>query len=154
MKRKDPASIRQVAEALGLPRSTARDWIERPDFPRRREDGSWDREAIEAYAATRRPAEDTETAPEAGDGPDYYRERARKMRADADRAEHELALRRGELIPAGDVEASWSQNIGRLFAELDKGLTRAAPKLPKLAPAEILKELRNVVRAARENCAL
>jgi len=59
--------------------------------------------------------------------PDYEEARARKVAAEAEIAELELAKVRGELVVADDVVTAWSDTLASLKAKLVSVPSKAAP---------------------------
>lgn len=53
-----------------------------------------------------------------GQGSELNRQRTRKLRADADRAELELAKARGEVAPISEMESVWQQACGVIRANM------------------------------------
>ena len=84
-------------------------------------------------------------------GTDYEQERARKMRADADKAELDLAERRGELVSAAKVREE-GFTLGSAISQRILGIPhRIAPELASLDdPREITRFLEVELREALE----
>ena len=82
--------------------------------------------------------------------PDYYIERARKMKADADRQELEVKRINGELLPASEVYASWSKQVNDIDQVMKKTNAALARKLAGLDTPAILLKLNDAWHDARE----
>ena len=135
-------NIAGIARALGQNSKTFHSWTKRPGFPDKGDDDQWSVPEISAWIASNATGQ--------SENPEFEFERARKMRADASKAEHDLALRRGELVAKVDVERIWSQKNAELFQLIDKHFAKIAPKLSGRTPAEILKALKEMMRTVRE----
>ena len=81
----------------------------------------------------------------AGRGHDYQKERARLTHHQAERAELENAITRGELIPASLVEETWTSDVLRMRARLLAMPSKIAPTLSGL---NTYSETLEVIKAA------
>ena len=136
------SNVVRLADHCGIPRRTFSDWTKAKDFPAKSAKG-WLVSEVVAYAESKQKP----------DNPEWEFERARKMRADASKAELALAQQKGELIPAGEVERVWSQKNAELCAMVGKAHARIAPKLSGLDAPAILKALNEMWRKIREESA-
>jgi phage terminase Nu1 subunit (DNA packaging protein) len=150
-----PDSLKSIADFVrysGRAKATVREWIDtgRLVIP----EGGLSHAETDAFMASLKGrntrTKDDPEQPIDGDTPDYYIERARKMRHSAELEGLKLAHQKGELIPAVEVEREWSGIMGALRANVEGELVKIAPKLAKLPPAQILKELRSAWRRAQE----
>jgi phage terminase Nu1 subunit (DNA packaging protein) len=86
--------------------------------------------------------------------PDFGVERARLIKAKADIAEMEASGRRGELLPAEDVEAAWTAVLARLRARLLVLPDRLAPLChEETTIAGVRDQIRKAVREALDELA-
>lgn len=69
---------------------------------------------------------------------DLNRERARLAKAQADRTEQDLAVRRGELIPVGAVLQQWSDVLAAVRAKLLSMPSKLGPQLVSISDAGII----------------
>lgn len=74
-------------------------------------------------------------------------ERARLLKAQADKAELQVAAARGELLPAADVERRWSDVLRGVRAAMLAVSSRVRQRLPGLTSADVA-ELDAEIRAA------
>ena len=81
----------------------------------------------------------------AGRAYDYQKERARLTHQQAERAELENAITRGELIPASLVEETWTSDVLRMRARLLALPSKIAPTLSGL---DTYSEVFEIIRAA------
>lgn len=145
------------AAAVGVHRTTFRDWIIHPHFPAKTDKG-WRIADLEEFKAKHkrsmrgRPPKDSE-APLPGDLPDYFTERAKKMAHSAELERIKVEQQRKELVPASEVERTWSQKNADLIQAVDRSFAKIAPKLSGLDAPAILKELRAMWRKVREESA-
>ena len=101
--------------------------------------------AVRGYVAYLR---DLAVRAQAG-APDFGIERARLIKAKADLAEMEAHGRRGELLPAEDVEAAWTAVLARLRARLLVLPDRLAPLcVEETTIAGVRDQIRKAVREA------
>jgi phage terminase Nu1 subunit (DNA packaging protein) len=106
--------------------------------------------AVRGYVAYLR---DLAVRAEAG-APDFGVERARLIKAKADIAEMEASGRRGELLPAEDVEAAWTAVLARLRARLLVLPDRLAPLWhQETTIAGVRDQIRKAVREALDELA-
>lgn len=69
---------------------------------------------------------------------DLNRERARLAKAQADKTEQDLAVRRGELLPVGAVLQQWSDVLSAVRAKLLSMPSKLGPQLVNISDASIL----------------
>lgn len=155
-KPKHIAGPREASRVLGVPYKTVQEWTQHPHFPEKGPKG-WTLEQFETFRAKYsrprgRPPKDPE-APLPGDLPDYYAERAKKMAHSAELERLKVEQQRKELVPASEVERTWSQKNADLIQSVDRSFAKIAPKLSGLDAPAILKELRAMWRKVREESA-
>ena len=159
-------SERSASDALAVSPPTFRGWKHHPAFPKRTADG-WCLADLEEFqrrhkpksleerrkmlGQTGRPADPD--APVPGDLPDYYVERAKKMREEAELVRLKVEQQKGQLVPAADVERVWSEKFAMLDNIVERRFAKLSESLPKLKPADALKALREAWRGAREESA-
>jgi phage terminase Nu1 subunit (DNA packaging protein) len=114
-KTRNHATLREFAEALGVPLTTLSGWTKHPLW-------KWDRKAPWPAAAVPdvlrwaadtlekgRPARDPDKITKTQELRDEkLRQEIRKLRANAEQAETALARERGALLDAADVEREWA----------------------------------------------
>jgi len=94
------------------------------------------------------------TPPEPVEGvADYNVSKARKMAADAEKIELEVARRKNELVPVAEVEREWSTRIQALCGAMEKAIHRRAKLDAGKSQAEILVAWREEWRKIRERSA-
>lgn len=81
----------------------------------------------------------------AGRAHDFQKERARLTHNQAERAELENAITRGELIPANQVEETWTNHVLRMRSRLLALPSKIAPTLSGL---DTYSEVFEIIRAA------
>ena len=128
---------KQLCELWGKSRQTAGHWMNRQGCPKRERNGrteyQWP-EFVEWWASEReRIAREQRAPPE-----DFEQARARKMAAEAELAEHELAVQRAQLVTTEDFRAS----IGVLLDGIRAGMLAIPAKW-----APLMVGLRNVPEA-------
>ena len=137
-----------MAEHVGMSKQEFYNFKKRDGegFPTKTRKG-WDvNEILQYFKATGR----LEERPD-GVEIDYYVERARKMQADADRQELEVARIKGELIPSADVYQSWSEqvnNIDRIVKKQNAALSRKLEGLDVPAIKQLLDDAWHKARKA------
>jgi len=139
-----------MAESIGLSRQEFYAFKKRDGerFPVKKREG-WDvNEVVKYLRETGRIGE------KAGQGAvDYYVERARKMKADADRQELEVARIRGETLDAAEVYKSWSKQVSDIEAIMKKSNAALARKMEGKKTPEILLMLNEAWNKARNEMA-
>ena len=117
-----------IAAVYAVNQTTVRNWMRDDTFPSRGDDGAYDLAEVGEWV---RANNDPETA----------RERARKLRLEADRLEIKLQQEKGESIPASEVEAEWSSIAATLWGEMEKTRKSISPQVAGKDAAEILAAL-------------
>ena len=113
----------QAAALLGVTPRALRDWHDCP----RNADGSYPGPALVAYYVARVTG--------AGEFDD---QRQRLAAAQAEKVEHENALRRGELARRGDVERFWTECIANARAKALAMSSKLSPRLVNIGDAGII----------------
>ena len=122
------------AQLLGVSAGGFHNFTEHEDFPSRDESGSWLASEIVAWDKLNRPGP-------RDDDPELEEAKRRKAVADAIKAEMSVAVAKGEMIPAGDIQRDWASTLSSLESEVSKGFHALAPKLSGLDAPSILVEL-------------
>ena len=110
-------SVTELSRLLGFTRENIRQWTLK-GCPRR-DDGSF---VVSEVVAWLRQREREAAAPDTA--PDEAQERARKLRAEADLKEIELARARGDVVPIGDYRTELERVLGRMRAVVSGQLNR------------------------------
>ena len=145
-------SLNDFTRYTGRAKATVRNWIDtgRLIIP----EAGLSHAETDAFVASLQGrntrAKDDPEQPTDGDSPDYYAERARKMKHSAELEGLKLMQQKGQLIEVVEMERTWSQGMATLRGEVEKEIAKTAPKLATLSPAEILKELRAMWRRSQE----
>lgn len=146
-----PVSVKTdmaMAEALGITRQSFAGLKRRhgKGFPVKKATGWKVHEVLDYISAN---CDDSERRHNTGVNPgdpegkaDYYEERARKMKLDADRQAIEVKRLNGELVSSSEVEREWSGQVAKLRATVEKGFHGLSPKLSGLDAPAILVELK------------
>ena len=129
---------------LGITQPGFRHLLSLDDFPKKVEGKGWPAEEVKEWYHSH----------VADDKPDFQKDRARKMKAEADKLELQVQQQRSELIELATVEREWTTRLSKLFTNLEKGYTTLAPKLSGLDAAAILAKLREHLRKTRERSAV
>lgn len=136
---------RQLAECLGIAEETVTQWMKQGCPVESQAKGSignvYTVGAVFAWRVARaerndRPPGDVET------------ERARLIKAQADKTELEVAELHGELVRVDDVTDAWSQHISAARAKLLSLPSKAAPRVMPGRIAETQELLRNIIDEA------
>lgn len=111
------ANVAELAELFGVHRHTIENWI-KDGLPATRGVTPGDPVLAQLRAAVRwvraRDEERSRKAIEKARGGDEDSAKARKLAAEAKLKEMLVAEREGKLVPAGDVEARWTERVGSL----------------------------------------
>lgn len=144
------ATDTKVAEYCGMERREFYEFKKRDGdaFPKKTKRGWNSQEVKEYFRETGRIQEKPDGAPI-----DYYIERARKMQADADRQELEVQRLKGELIPSGEVYASWSKQVADLDQIMKKSSAALARKVVTMTVPEAKLLIDETWREARKDMA-
>lgn len=136
-------SVAEFAADHGLTAMAVGDWI-RKGMPCRsisglrrlvrRDANKWLRESIRETARS--------------DTPDEAAERARKLRAEADLKELELAERRGLLVPVATFESELEQIVGGFLAVAAGQLTRFEPEIVAAATVGAARKVTQAIHGA------
>lgn len=125
----------QAAALLSVAPRTLRDWHDAPRNP----DGTYSGPAIVAYYVAKM----------AGGGGEFDDQRQRLAAAQAEKVEHENAIRRGQLADIAVVERQWNDFTANCRARLLAIPSKLGPRLVNLAdPAVINTAIRSEIRAA------
>jgi hypothetical protein len=124
--KKQPSNISQLSRDTGI----SRDTLQR-----------WKSEGTDIFKPQELAAK-VAAMPAQGGGSGLVEARLRKLTAEADRIELQLARERGELLPAGEVEASAIQVCSATRAALLSLTNSLPPKLAGLNEGKILNVLR------------
>lgn len=133
-----------LAKHFAVARRTVIDWCARPNFPAKREDGSFDVEAIAAWRADRLAATGQDPAPADDSKLAYWR--VRKERALARRKELELRRLQESLIEVDEVVRLLSRHVSEARTHLAQLPDYLASLLPKMAP-KAKREMRALIEA-------
>lgn len=133
----------ELARVLGVTRPAVTQWRQ-AGCPYRRRGGRYEYVVAEVvdWRLDRAKAEKRDEA-----APDEARERARKLRAEADRAELELARARGELVPVAEFTDALDDAFSRVRAKLLAVPTEHEHRFPELPVRERVKRLKAMVDA-------
>jgi phage terminase Nu1 subunit (DNA packaging protein) len=123
----------QAAALLSVAPRSLRDWHDAP----RNADGSYPGPALVAYYVARLT----------GSG-EYDNQRERLAAAQAEKVEHDNAVRRGELVTLPDAEAAWGDCITNARAKLLGLPATLSARVPADVRAVVLDEARHLVHAA------
>jgi hypothetical protein len=113
----------QAAALLSIAPRTLRDWHDAPRNP----DGSYVGPALVAYYVAKM----------AGGG-EFDDQRQRLAAAQAEKQEHENAVRRGELAPRADVVRFWTDCIANMRAKALAMASKLSPQLVSIGDANII----------------
>lgn len=113
----------QAALLIGVTSRTLRDWA---DAPRNR-DGTYHGPDLVQWLIARRGAD-----------AEFDDQRQRLAAAQAEKVEHENALRRGEMARMQDVERHWSGAIGAARAKILGVPTKLGPQLVNIGDANLI----------------
>ena len=127
-----------LARLCGVTPTAMSAWAREDSFPKKHRD-AWDLEQVLAWVRREKV--------ESGD---LQEQRTRLTRAQADAQEARNKREEGEMVSFSDVERIWSESYADLFAAVDKGFHRLAPKLSGLDAVGILSELQSWWHGARE----
>jgi hypothetical protein len=133
-------SQKTAAELLSVTPRAMRDWA---DAPRNR-DGTYPGPLLVAWFIDRRTPD-----PE----PEVEDQRQRLAAAQAEKVEHENAVRRGQLADTRAVEAAWTGMIANARAKLLGLPHRLAGEVPEVARATVLARGAELVHAALRDLA-
>lgn len=146
--REETVSTAELARAFGVDERTIRNWVALgcPQRMRSKRPAYMLSEVI----AWRRKQDQIDAR--GSEKPDLAAEQARKLRADADLAELKVQERRGELVPAADVERQMERLCGTLRSRVLGVRGRWAPRILGLGTmpdaTRVLDELANDVLEA------
>jgi hypothetical protein len=113
----------QAAALLSIAPRTLRDWHDAPRNP----DGSYVGPALVAYYVAKM----------AGGG-EFDDQRQRLAAAQAEKVEHENAVRRGELAPRAAVVHFWTDCIANMRAKALARASKLSPQLVNIADANVI----------------
>ena len=113
----------QAAALLSVAPRTLRDWHDAP----RNKDGTYPGPALVAYYVARITG-----------GGEYDDQRQRLAAAQAEKVEHENAVRRGELARRGDVERFWTECITNMRARALAMGSKLSPRLVNIGDASLI----------------
>lgn len=114
----------QAAALLSIAPRTLRDWSDAP----RNEDGSYPGPALVTYYVARR----------FGAGEEFDDQRQRLAAAQAERVEHDNAVRRGELAQKVDVTRFWAECVTNMKQKAMAMGQKLAPRLVNIGDANII----------------
>lgn len=129
-------------ELLGMTTQGFQKLADQDDFPKK-QDGQWKASEVVAWYLQSKL-----------DSPAYDEARARKMAADATKAELDVASRRRELLVASDVERKLATGVAKHDEIVNKSFHSLAPKLSGLDAPAILLSLQKWWRGIRKNTSL
>lgn len=113
----------QAAALLSIAPRTLRDWHDAPRNP----DASYPGPALVAFYVAKM----------AGGG-EFDDQRQRLAAAQAEKVEHENAVRRGELAPRADVEHFWTECIANARARVLAMGSKLSPRLVNIGDASVI----------------
>lgn len=134
-------NVTELSRLLGFTREMVRQWTLK-GCPRR-DDGSFVVAEVVAWLRQReRESAASETAP------DEAQERARKLRAEADLKEIELAKARGDLVPVGEYRSELEVALGRMRAVVSGQLARFERRMVACGTAAEARQLARDIEEA------
>ena len=113
----------QAAQLIGVTSRTLRDWSDAP----RNKDGSYHGPDLVQWLLARK-----------GTDTDFDDQRQRLAAAQAEKVEHENAIRRGELADLRDVARVWDDGVSAARSKLLALPTKVSPQLVNIADANVI----------------